>query len=62
MLQENNSSNFILTIELGELKAINIRRTSESYHIQPNEDLNKSNDNFINNDELEDNILEEYMD
>ncbi|PON53907.1 LOW QUALITY PROTEIN: hypothetical protein PanWU01x14_199040, partial [Parasponia andersonii] len=64
VLQDHNSSNFILTVELGELESISYIRGSQSEHVQNCDDVihNVEEDDFIDNNELDhDDTMDDYI-
>ena len=66
-MQDNNSSNFVLTVDFGNLEAINLTYGYEESHIFEASDYTttevQSVDDFIHNSDqlIEDEILEDYM-
>ena len=65
VLQDLNSSNFILTVDLGHLELISIPRENLMPHAQENNpnsnyDIEQEDGDFVNDIELEDDTILDY--
>ncbi|PON44660.1 hypothetical protein PanWU01x14_265400, partial [Parasponia andersonii] len=64
VLQDHNSSNFVLTVEPGELESISYISGSQSEYVQNSDDVihDVEEDDFIDDNELDhDDIIDDYI-
>ncbi|PON76773.1 hypothetical protein TorRG33x02_242120 [Trema orientale] len=64
VLQDHNSSNFVLIVELGELESISYTRGSQSEQVQNSDDViyDVEEDDFIDDNVLDhDNTMYDYI-